>query len=209
MSQVRSNGKVRGLEEALRELRKIEPETVKQFRRDARAIAKPAIESARGDLEWQSQTRTIAGFRPDRRGGRRANRPANTPLSGMGRGVLIKGRADTKWDFQKAKRGIGFRVGGPPKKRRVNKTYRILSIIQNNPAGAIFDMAGKHGGSFNPKKRFEESLQEVQVPHRSTSGVGPSRYMWPGVEGQLPAMQKEMMVLIRGIEARLNRKLAR
>lgn len=209
MSQVRGKVQVRGLEETLRTLRKLEPDMVKKFRADARAIAKPGIESARGELEWQAQTRSVSQYSPDRPGGRRANRPVNTPLSGMGRGVLIGGRANTAWNYQAARRGIGFRVGGPPKKRRAGKYYRLFSIIQNNPAGAIFDMAGKNKGTYNPKKVFEESLESVQVPHRSTSGEGPSRYMWPGVEGQIPNMEGEMVQLIAALEARINRKLLR
>lgn len=209
MSQVRGTVEVKGLEETLRVLRKVEPDLVKKFRADARAIAKPAVESARGEFRWQAETRTMSQYQPDRPGGKTKNKPDMFPLSGMTRGNLVRGRAETKWNPRKAITGITFRIGGPAKKRRAGKFYRLFAVVQMNPAGAIFDMAGKHGGAFNPDKVFEESLESVQVPHRSTSGSGPSRYMWPAVEGQLPNMENEMRMLIFQLEARINKKLLR
>lgn len=207
MSQVRGTVEVKGLEETLRVLRKVEPEMVKKFRADARAIAKPAVDSARGEFKWQAQTRTLAQFQPDRPGGKARNKPDMFPLSGMTRGSLVRGRAETRWNPRKAVSGITFKIGGPTKKRRAGKYYRLFAIAQMNAAGAIFDMAGKHGGSFNPDKVFEESLESVQVPHRSTGGTGPSRYMWPAVEGQLPNMENEMRSLIFQLEVAINKKL--
>lgn len=206
MSNVRSDTKIRGLEQALKELRKLEPETVKTFRKEARAIAAPAVKNAKDEFRWQASV--SSSYQPDRPGGRRRNKPALTPLSGMGnKSPLIKGRLDTKWDATRALRGISFKLGGPAKRRRGNRAYRMFSIIQNNPAGAIYDMAGKKGGWTNPSKRFEESLAAVDKTHKTGGGTGPSRYMWPAVEGSIPSMQTQMLVLIKGIEQATNRRI--
>lgn len=206
MSNVRADTKIRGLEQALKELRKLEPETVKTFRKEARQIAAPAVKNAKDEFRWQASVSKV--YKPDRPGGKRKNRASLTPLTGMGNGFpLVRGRMDTKWDATKALRGITFKLGGPAKRRRGNRAYRMFSIIQNNPAGAIYDMAGKKGGWTNPTKRFEESLASVDKAHKTGSGTGPSRYMWPAVEGSLPELQSQMLVLVRRIEEATNRKI--
>lgn len=206
MANVRADTKIRGLEQALKELRKVEPELVKTFRKEARAIAAPALADAKAEFRWQASV--SSSYTPDQPGGRRRNKPALTPLSGMGnKRPLIKGRLDTRWDATKALRGITFKLGGPAKRRRGNRAYRMFSIIQNNPAGAIYDMAGKKGGMTNPTKRFEESLAGVDKSHKTGNGKGPSRYMWPAVEGSIPDMQDKMLVLVRRIEQATNRKI--
>ena len=59
----------------------------------------------------------------------------------------------------------------------------------------------------NPTKRFEESLASVDKSHKTGGGKGPSRYMWPAVEGSIPDMQQKMLVLVRMIEQATNRKI--
>lgn len=206
MANVRADTKIRGLEQALKELRKVEPETVKTFRKEARMIAAPTVKKAKEEFRWQASV--SSSYQPDRPGGRRRNKPALTPLSGMGnRRPLIRGRADTVWNATKALRGISFKLGGPAKKRRGNRAYRMFSIIQNNPAGAIYDMAGKRGGWTNPTKRFEESLDSVDKAHKTGNGKGPSRYMYPAVTDSIPDMQEKMLLLVRRIEVLTNRRI--
>lgn len=206
MANVRADTKIRGLEQALKELRKIEPETVKTFRKEARMIAAPTVKKAKEEFRWQASV--SSSYQADRPGGRRRNKPALTPLSGMGnRQPLIRGRVDTVWNATKVMRGIAFKLGGPAKKRRGNRAYRMFSIIQNNPAGAIYDMAGKKGGWTNPTKRFEESLESIDKAHKTGNGKGPSRYMYPAVTDSLPDMQEKMLVLVRRIEVLTNRRI--
>lgn len=206
MANVRADTKIRGLEQALKELRKVEPETVKTFRKEARQISAPTVKKAKEEFRWQASV--SSSFQADRPGGRRRNKPALTPLSGMGnKRPLIKGRIDTRWDPTRALRGIAFKLGGPAKKRRGNRAYRMFSIIQNNAAGAIYDMAGKKGGFTNPTKRFEESLEGVDKNHKTGEGKGPSRYMYPAVQDSIPDMQEKMLVLVRRIEQATNRKI--
>jgi len=207
MSQVKSSYQIRGLENALKELRKVQPETVKTFRKDARRIAAPAVKKTKEEFRWQASV--ASHYVPDKPGGRRANKADLTPLSGMGRGFLLKGRSATAWIPSKIISGIGLRVGGGSKRARGYRNYPMFAIVQKNAAGAIYDMAGKHNGSYNPEKQFEESLQAVDNPHKSTPGTGPSRYMYPGVEGSFSEMQAEMLDLVRRLEREINRKIVR
>lgn len=205
MSQVRATYQVKGLENALKELRKLEPETVKTLRKDARKIAAPAVKAAKKEFEWQASV--SRSYQADVKGGKRRNKPALTPLSGMADGLLIRGRNETRWNPSKVKSGIGFRMGGPAKRRRQYRTFRMFTVIQNNAAGAIYDMAGKRKGWTNPEKRFEESLEATENDHYSVAGKGPSRYMWPAVESHIPHMQEQMAILIRALEAKVNRRI--
>ena len=203
---VSSKAKVRGLDAALAELRKIEPTYVKDVRRRARDIAAPAVKAAKEELVWQASV--SKQYQPDRPGGRRANVAALLPLSGMVDGELIRGRSGkTRWNPTQVKSGIRFRMGGPAKRQRRYRTYRMFSIVQANPAGAIYDMAGKLGGATNPDKTFEESLAQSERPHKTGGGKGPSRYMWPAVEGSMPEMEAQILEIVAEIERKVNRKL--
>lgn len=207
MSRVNSSYQIKGLENALAQLRKVEPETVKKFRKDARLIAAPAVKQAKAEFRWQASV--SPNYVPDKKGGKRVNTASLVPLGGMSRGKLIKDRPQTAWDPKKIIGGIGFKLGGGSKRSRGYKNYPMFSILQKNPAGAIYDMAGKHGGSYNPEKQFEESLAATELPHKSTSGTGPSRYMYPAVEGSLPEIQEQMLQLVEQLERQINRKIAR
>lgn len=207
MAQVSSQLKIKGLDNALKELRRLEPDTVRQIRKDARKIAAPAVKGAKEEFKWAaSVSRT---YTPDQPGGKRRNKPALTPLSGMADGNLIKGRPATKWNSSKALRGISFKLGGPAKKRRTGKTFRMFSIGEWNAAGAIYDMAGKLNGVTNPEKTFEESLASVDKAHEADGKKGPSRFMYPGVISYMPHMEAEMRKIVEMIERRTNRRLIR
>jgi hypothetical protein len=206
MSQARSRTQVRGLEQALRELKKIEPEYVKDVRKKAKTIAAPAVADAKAEFVWQASRSAV--YTPDKPGGKRANKPALFPLSGLRRGELIAGRGGkTKWNPTAIKRGIRFRLGGPKKSMRKHRTYRMFSIIQADAAGAIFDMAGKKRGTYNPDKVLEESLEQTDRQHKTGGGKGPSRYMWPAVESSIPDMERQILVIVDEIAAKVNRRI--
>ena len=192
---VSTQTKIVGLEQTLKELRKIEPEYVKDFRKRARGFAADAVVSAKKELDHQSQ-----GWRENDR-----------PLVGMNRGSLVRGR-NVRWDSRRVRRSIKFKLGGPTKKARTGKSYRMFSIMQADAAGAIYDMAGKRNS--NPDVRFEETLAEfVDTPHtRPQPGrpnKGPSRYMYPGISFYLPVLEERMLGLVRELEAKTNKKLVK
>lgn len=187
--------KIVGLEETLKELRKVEPQYVKDFRKRARVFAADAVVSAKKEFDHQSD-----GWRePDR------------PLVGMNRGSLVRGR-NVRWDARKVRRSIKFKLGGPTKRTRVGKSYRMFAIMQADAAGAIYDMAGKRNS--NPQVQFEETLAKfVDIPHtrpqRGRPNKGPSRYMYPGIEFYLPVLEERMLGLVRELEVKTNKKLVK
>lgn len=196
MTVPKSSVKVVGLEQALRDLRKVEPAYVAEFRKRARANANEAVQAIKVEFDH-----TARGW---------SN--SNYPLTGMRRGSLIKGR-DVHWNKQKARRNIKFKLGGPRKSSRQGKVFRMFSIIQSDPAGAIYDMAGKDGGAYNPEKQFEENLLAKDAPHRKAQpnrpGKGPSRYMWPGAWFYLPQLEDRMLDLVHDLERKINKQLVK
>lgn len=193
---VRSTTQIRGLEQALRELNQTDKLFVQEFRKQARRNADEAVRAIRVEFDH-----TARGW-GDR----------NYPLSGMARGSLIKGR-DVQWNRQKARRNIKFKLGGPAKKSRKGRVFRMFSLIQSDAAGAIYDMAGKKGGATNPKKQFEENLLAQDAPHQRAQpgrpNKGPSRYMWPGAWFYLPQLEDRMLGLVHDLERKMNRQLVK
>ena len=76
---------VYGVKNAVKELRKIDPEYRKQFNRDAKNVVAPAVEDAKSRYPQQF-------------------------LSGMKFTWAPKGRIKFPYDQQKAQRGVGFKV---------------------------------------------------------------------------------------------------
>lgn len=185
--------KVYGLEETLRELRKVEPDYVKEFRKKARLNAADAVKSAKKEFDHAA-------------GGWRRK---SSPLANMERGFLIRARGIV-WNAKKARAGIKFKLGGPAKKTRTKgRPYRMFSIIEKDAAGAVYDMAGKKNS--NPAKNFEETLALYDKPHtvaqKDYPMRGPSRFMWPGVEFYLPQLEEKMLALVHELEIKVNRKI--
>ena len=150
MTVPKSTVKVVGLEQALKDLRKIDPQFLADLRKRSRLMANEAVVSAREEFDA-----TSAGWSNSK-----------YPLTGMASGTLLKGR-NVVFNRAKVRRNIKFQLGGPKKSARRGKAFSMFSIIQSDAAGAIYDMAGKDGGSFNPEKQFEESLQGKDRPHRT------------------------------------------
>ena len=189
--------KIQGLDQTLRRIKKLEPDYVKEMNRQIRKEAAPTIKSIKDYLRFIDSD--ITPFNS-------SGKP-----SGIGRGELIAGRGGaTEWNKQLILRGIKFKIGGPKRKAQMgNKSYSMFSIVQSNPAGAIYDNAGsKNLGK--PGNKFVENLQAEDVPH--TTGErkgqkGPSRYMWPGAEEHLPHLTQTIRGIVDDVIARVNRQV--
>jgi len=188
---------VQGLDQTLRRLKKLEPDYVKEMNRQIRKEAAPTIKSIKDYLKFIDSDLT----------------PFNSSggKSGIGRGELVAGRGGaTEWNKQLILRGIRFKLGGPKRKAQMgNKAYSMFSIIQANPAGAIYDVAGSRNLG-KPGNRFVENLAAEDVPH--TAGErrgrkGPSRYMWPGGEEHLPHLTATVHGIVQDVILRVNREM--
>ena len=196
MANIQSQMKIQGLEQTLKTLKKLEPAYVKEMNRQIRKEAAPTIKSIKDYLKYIDSDLTPFN---------------NTGKSRITNGVLIKSRgADTRWDRQLILRGIRFKLGGPKRKARMGlQAYSMFSIIQNNPAGAIYDNAGSRNLG-KPGNRFNENLEREDKPH--TAGerrgrTGPSRYMWPGGEEHLPHLEATIHGIVQDVILRVNREV--
>jgi hypothetical protein len=197
MANIPSDMKVQGLDQTIRRLKKLEPDYVKEMNRQIRKEAAPTIKSIKDYLKFIDSDLT----------------PFNSSggKSGIGRGELVAGRGGaTEWNKQLILRGIRFKLGGPKRKAQMgNKAYSMFSIIQANPAGAIYDVAGSRNLG-KPGNRFIKNLQQEDVPHRAgerKGRKGPSRYMWPGGEEHLPHLTATVHGIVQDVILRVNREM--
>lgn len=171
---------VRGLGEAMATLQKIAPELVKEARKEMRDVVKPMQAAAKGLV-------------PDERP---LSRWSESDGRGRTKDVARSGNARMPaWNSGAAKRRIGFRI---TKKTLKGGRGRIilLRMIQNDPAGAVFDIAGSAGGG-----TFGANLNKK---HRKTS-----RTMWPAADKHLPTVQEGIRNAQARMEDTINRQLKR
>jgi hypothetical protein len=110
-------------------------------------------------------------------------------LSGMKYRWTQNGRQLLPWDARKARRGITVKVDAGRKKDGV------VTIIQKDPAAAIYDIAGR--GNSN---RLGDAL---------TAFAGnPSRVMWPSAEAHITDVQAEMTKAIEQVAKEIERRIA-
>lgn len=117
----------------------------------------------------------------------RALIPNEAPLSGMTSGRFA-------WST-KARSQVGIKMGG----RARGDQFTILSLRQNNPAGSIFDIAGKRGGKNARGQQFIANL--------AARYGRPSRAMWPAAEQALPQIIEEITQTIDDALSEINRNL--
>jgi hypothetical protein len=178
------------IQKALKAIKKVQPELIKQMKKDMRKEAQPAIKSIKDYLIWLD--------------------PDVTPFNNSGdsnitKGELIRGRGGkTRWRKTDILRGIRVKFGGPNRKARMGRTqYAIMSIYQANPAGAIYDQAG----SQSPQTVFNTNLANEDKPHKDGERKGKkggSRYMWPGAESHLPKLIEAAERILTGVTSRFN-----
>ena len=171
---------VRGLGETMDALKNISPELFKEARAEMRDVVKPMLKTAKGLV-------------PD-------ERPLSRWREGSGAGgvgqVARSGNARMpNWNTMAAKRRIGFRI---TKKRPREARGRVilLRMIQNDPAGAVYDVAGAVGGGTfgaNLNKKWGKT----------------SRTMWPAADEHLSTVQDGIREAQSRMEDTINRQLRR
>jgi hypothetical protein len=179
------------IQKALKAIKKVQPELIKQMKKDMRKEAQPAIKSIKSYLLWLDPD--VEPFN-------------NSNDSNITKGELIRGRGGkTRWRKTDILRGIRVKFGGPNRKARMGRTqYAIMSIYQANPAGAIYDQAG----SQSPQTVFNTNLAKEDKPHKDGERKGKkggSRYMWPGAESHLPELRLAATRILADVTNRFNR----
>ena len=181
------------IEQAIKAIKKVEPDLIKKMQKDMRKEAAPTIKSIKDYLKWLD--------------------PDITPFNNSGdtrilKGELIKGRGgDTHWSKQAILRGIRVKFGGPTRKAKMGlKSYAIMSIQQANAAGAIYDVAG----SANKGKvgaTFKTNLEGEDKAHKAgerQGKKGASRYMWPGAESHIPELRAAATQIMNNVIVTFN-----
>ena len=114
----------------------------------------------------------------------------DAPLSGMNHRWSQNGRQLFPYARAKAVRGVTSKFSSS------SRTKSVISVIQKDPAAAIFEIAGRRDP--NP---LANSLDER---------VGrASRLLWPIAERRIPDVTREIMKLVKVVEWRTNRSLAK
>lgn len=154
-----------GVRETIRSLNKVEPGLRKQFVNDVRQISEPAIIKVRD------------GY-------------TKVPLSGMSRKWTDSrtGRKLFPFTIPKAKRGVRVNVNTD------RKATAIISIVQMDPATAVFETAGR--ATVNP---LGQSLGYV--------GPGRTRIIGPAVYKARPLIEREMLAAIKRAMKRVQKEL--
>jgi len=122
--------------------------------------------------------------------------PAATPMSGWARGKR------SRWDSSAVRGGVRARRRRSGSDRNAD-IIPLLSIVQSNAAGVIFDVArtarpGKTPGRTRANAKFVDNLAQYGTT---------SRYMWPGVERALPAVEDALRDAVRNMETTINRSM--
>lgn len=114
--------------------------------------------------------------------------PAQAPLSRMAR----KGGTVQAYT-RKAVTGITIRYGG--KFSRSSQTWPLLRLQQKDPAGTVFDMAGRR----NPSSSLAQNLTARYGP--------PSRAMWRAADANLASVQDGVRRAVDEASATINRRI--
>ena len=107
------------------------------------------------------------------------------PLSGMAKLWTNNGRELLPWTVSKVRSGVKLKTS-----TRKNASS-VLYITQANPAGAIFEVAGKA----NPGKTFNKNLRAKK-----------SFILWPTADKHLPDVQRGLIKLVEDVMEKVDRE---
>lgn len=185
----------------VRELNKLEPELVKEMRKDIRDVAEIV------------------------RSGVRAAIPSRAPIRGMVRKLSPVGKT---WNTTNRARTVKIVVRSP--KRDARKNQAIVQLVINSPATIIADMAARAGGNdgkmtdwyvYPRSETTSENYRPGERRHKiNGQGVGllkaleghvgsgdPSRMVYPGAEKKLDAAAAKLAEVIGEAAEKAERKL--
>lgn len=180
------NGRVSvtGTREFIRELKKFEPQTVKETQRNLRKAGDPLIAHA---------TRIVNS----------SLRYGDRPMNGWRRGGRLG------WNTSAVVRGFKIGTGGRYVKQ--THTWPVLEFRQTNPAGAMFDWAGRTGEHVDARGREGRGVSFVNNLPRlgSLKGSRYSRSVFPALVAGRPEVVSEFSRVVANVVADTNKKLER
>mgnify|MGYP001280887918 FL=1 len=108
------------------------------------------------------------------------------PLSGMAQLWTNNGRELLPWSVTKVRSGVKLKTS-----TRKNASS-VIYITQANPAGAIFEVAGKA----NPGKTFNKNLRTKN-----------SFVLWPTADKHLPDVQRGIVKLVEDVMDKVEKEM--
>lgn len=170
MTKLNYGVKVEGLPELFRDLGRIDPELRKAAVRRVYAVGQIIQTEARGNI------------------------PAMPPMSGWQR----RRGARNKWAWSPARSRSRIRVKvstGSVKKNEI----RLIRVIQSDPAGSIYDMAGrKSSGKSQQGRQFVQNLNKRGKASRS---------MWAAAEAKESQIEQALREAVDDMADTVNRRL--
>jgi hypothetical protein len=188
----RTGVQVYGIKEDLKTLNKLAPDLRRQITKDYRALMQPTISDARNNLP--------VGI-------------GQTVMRGFGR----KWRHIFPWDKAIANRNITVKIDTRrARQRNMDKgaQYETLSaflIQQKNPAGIVFDIAGRGGKSTSTQKRkgVTYDWNNTLIENMDRVFGKASRSMWPAVENNTDNIESAIRNITEDVERKLTIALSR
>jgi hypothetical protein len=134
----------------------------------------------------------------------RALAPAVSPLSGWAKPVKSGSWSRLTFESKPIKMGIKTKI--ERQRVRGNWTSKTLFLINNNPAGNIYEWAGRHNGENAKSARFIKAIRDQSgVTVRGKQG----RIVIKTVEDNLPVIENELRTSMAKATNTLNVRLAR
>ena len=149
----------------------------------------------------------ITGASAERLAVARSSYPDNSDLQDTLPGWSTKGRLG--YDKKKVDSGVTVQVGG----RSVGQSYAIVTIVQKNAGGALFDIAGLRngsegvGGTDRLGRNREDSQSEAFLRNLNASYGKAQRGMWRKIKVIRELADGELMKALEEVAAETNRKL--
>ena len=167
-----------GIGVVVRYLRKVEPELARLLPREMKSATRPVVDRARELV------------------------PQPTALTNWGKWTLARSSGGDRAWTKKARSGIvaqtDVRPIGPDNK------INLLSIIQKDPAGAIYENAGRRrAGDIHSKNAGDRFVAALNAKSESP------RYLWPAVEQNLFYLNRELQDVIDKWSLELEKALDR
>lgn len=137
----------------------------------------------------------------------RSTYPDNSQLEDVMSGWSKKGRLG--YDKKKVDSGVTVQVGG----RSFGDAYSVVTIIQKNAGGALFDIAGFDngaqgvGGTDRLGRNREDSQSDAFLRNLNLSFGKAQRGMWRKIKVIREVADKELMKALEDVAAQVNRKL--
>jgi len=188
----RTGVQVFGIKEDLKTLNKLAPDLRRQITKDYRALMQPTLADARNNL------------------------PSGIGSSVM-RGFGRKWRHIFPWDKAVANRSITVKIDTRrARQRNMDKgaQYETLSaflVQQKNPAGIVFDIAGRGGKSSSTQKRKGQTYDwnNTLIENMEKSFGKASRSMYPAVEANADNIEAAIKNITQEVERQLTVALSR